>query len=253
MVGPEFFKKKYLDEKIKWSLVISLFSYSSFHLFLRTPELANSWKATLPEFSDRIDFLPSLELHSETQEVYSFKPGLKKFLIAGQIREQKSIKSLVKLFSHSNNLGQLRIAGKFIEAELKSSVQKYFHDNISVSDNFLTESEMIQEFLSAHYNLMLYHPWDDRMESSMLFLSLKCCVPVIAFEGGWLGDRVIDEGIGWTIPRTEKEQIDEFLQSLPIQDSEEYQKVIHNMKSCYVRWTSSEVIDLFLQKLGWDN
>jgi glycosyltransferase involved in cell wall biosynthesis len=251
MVGPEFFQRNYLDKNIKWPLVLSLFDNPYFHLFLRTEDLANSWKAILPKFADRIDFLPSLELHSERQEEYKLKHGEKTFLVAGQIREQKFIKPLVTIFSQISSPGHLRIAGKFTQINLKSFVETYVQKNISVVDQFLTEIEMIYEFSKAHYNLMLYDPWDDRMESSMLFVSVKCCVPIVAFEGGWLGNRVIEEGIGWTIPRSRINDIGEFLQSLPPEESEKYQNVVNNIKSCYARWTSSKIVDLFINKLGW--
>jgi glycosyltransferase involved in cell wall biosynthesis len=252
MVGPEFYQRNLRDRLFKWNLVCSLFKYHNFHLFLRTNELANSWKLALPELAERIDYLPSLELHGKNQHYTLNKFEGKTFTISGQIRSQKFIRPLVELFSKEHPPGNLRLSGKFVEAELKSFVETHQRDNISIDDRFLKESEMLEELSKSQYSLMLYDPWDDRMESSMLFLSIECCVPIIAFEGGWLGDRVREEGIGWTISSKDTSAVYEFLKSLPDEHSLEYQQIVTNIKDCYLRWTSPKTIDLFLTKLGWN-
>jgi glycosyltransferase involved in cell wall biosynthesis len=100
---------------------------------------------------------------------------------------------------------------------------------------------------------MLYtDDWDNRMESSMLFESMKYGCPIIAFEGGWLGNTVQKEKIGWTIRREQIGELSNILANLPHPATDEYQAILDNLNRSHNIWSSAEIVHIFLNKLGWD-
>jgi glycosyltransferase involved in cell wall biosynthesis len=209
MIGPDFFQRNTLDKIFKFTLVKEILKYDFFYLFLRTQELANSWKEELPEFACKINYLPSLELNdieiSSVENNNHKKPQAAKpivFLVSGQIRPEKSIEQLVRIFAGNNFPAQLRIVGSIIDTKLKEFLNQYTsHDNIYIKDHFLNEQEMFAELHNSSYNVMLYDPWDERMESAMLFMSLKYQIPVVCYDSGWLGNHVKQRNLGWTIAK----------------------------------------------------
>ncbi|GCA80680.1 MAG: glycosyltransferase [Microcystis aeruginosa LG13-03] len=259
MLGPDFFQRNTLDKIFKFTLVKEILKYDFFYLFLRTQELANSWKEELPEFACKINYLPSLELNdieiSSVENNNHKKPQAAKpivFLVSGQIRPEKSIEQLVRIFAGNNFPAQLRIVGSIIDTKLKEFLNQYTsHDKIYIKDHFLNEQEMFAELHNSSYNVMLYDPWDERMESAMLFMSLKYQIPVVCYDSGWLGNHVKQKNLGWTIAKNKKEHLAEFLATIPRPDSPEYLRVGENLKKWLVHFSSKENIELFLSKLGW--
>lgn len=257
MVGPEFYQRSLMDKLTKWLLVKKLFQFNSFRLHLRTLELVESWHQALPKFKSRISYLPSLELQGSQRlgpNVITTRLSTnteKNFLIAGQIRPQKSSEKIAHAFFQSPSLGRLRVVGRIIDPHLRNLLNQYACSNIQIQDQFLAEAVMGQALIESDYNLMLYVNWDDRMEASMLFESVKYRCPVVAYEGGWLGNKVASEQLGWLLPRYSQESLDILLGQLPPPGSEEYQKVTLHLEECYVRWSSSTVINDFLSCLNW--
>jgi glycosyltransferase involved in cell wall biosynthesis len=264
MVGPEFFQSSYAEKLVKWNLVKRLFYYKFFRLFLRTPELAESWKEELPDFKHKIDYLPSLELQDINIE--EFKIYIQKnsclaatgdkteriYLVSGQIRIEKSIEILIKTFAQLSSFEKLRIFGAVTDRKVSEIIESHKSRlNIIVRNEFLTESEMAAEFSNAHYNLLLYNPWDHRMESAMLFMSLKYNLPVVCFNNGWLGDRVVNEGLGWTIELNQLSNLKDFLISLPLPNSNAYKVICSNISKSLIRYSAMENTDIFLRKIGW--
>jgi glycosyltransferase involved in cell wall biosynthesis len=259
MVGPEFFQRNQIDKIVKFTLVKKLFQYPFFFLFLRTPELAISWQKEFPDFTDRIDYLPSLELNDiestsialTSDRKFSSSPH-PVFLVSGQIRPEKSIERLATIFAEEKFFAQLRIAGAIIDSQITEHLDRYqAHPNISVIDRFLNESEIAEEFERADYNVMLYDPWDDRMESAMLFMSLRYRLPVICYDTGWLGNQVEEQGLGWVLSKSKKENLKDFLQTVPRPNSSQYLQAIDNLQRCLTQYSSRENIELFLSKLAW--
>ncbi|MEO0272133.1 MAG: hypothetical protein ABIM30_03460 [candidate division WOR-3 bacterium] len=247
MCSPEFYKKNIF----KWFLIVDLFGYQYFNLFLRTPELADSWRRELPMFANRIDYLPSLELINTQPAENKKKYNSKTFIIAGQIRYGKCVEYLTNLFLTHPYLGNLRIVGKIVNNYLNDFIQKRNGKNIFIVNDFISENQLYDELQRSHYNLMLYDPWDERMECSMLFNSIKSSCPVIAFKEGWLGRQVTKHCIGWTLPKKEKANLLKFIESLPEPNSQEYKKIINNLQKCYDKWSSGQIVMEFINKLDW--
>lgn len=260
MVSPNFYRKgkSSLTSLIKWYLVRRLFDLPYFHLHLRTEELSKAWKRVLPCFSRRIGYLPSLELQGSKTVYDRFDKGtnfgidvLKNFLILGQIRSQKSVEDIFNIFYQNPILGNLTIAGKIVDDDLRNKLFNSI-DRIVVNDNFLSESEIEDYFIHSDYNLMLYKDWDENMESSMLYESLKYTCPIVAYKGGWLGNRVENYGLGWLIHRDSSlDSIKNFISSIPSPSSDAYRRCLTNLNEYYAKISSSEMTDIFLQTLNW--
>jgi glycosyltransferase involved in cell wall biosynthesis len=257
MVAPDFYQRNKFSSLTKWFLVKKLFSLPFFYLYLRTPELAKAWQEELPEYADKIQYLPSLELYGSkfhhTSKI-SNACQIKKFVVAGQIRPQKSVDILFTLFDNCQlNIGYLKIAGKIVDSALSHKLSQKKSCNVTIIDQFLSEDQMKDILSDCHYNLMLYtDDWDNRMESSMLFESMKYGCPIIAFEGGWLGNTVQKEKIGWTIRREQIGELSNILANLPHPATDEYQAILDNLNRSHNIWSSAEMVHIFLNKLGWD-
>jgi glycosyltransferase involved in cell wall biosynthesis len=259
MVGPEFYQRTWPEYLSKWLLVKKLFDLPYFHLHLRTEDLAHDWKKLFPHIGSRIGYLPSLELQNSeftNKTVVSGKINIvleRKFLIVGQIRPQKSVLKLFNLFYSYPSMGKLTIAGKIVENSLQSMLSSRTVENVTILDRFLTELEIKKLFLSANYNLMLYENWDQRMESAMLFESIKYGCPVVAYRGGWLGTKIVQEGLGWVISRNKTDfELFEGIQQLPSPCSNEYNQVLINLEKCHQKWSSEDLVKEFLNCLSWN-
>jgi len=258
MVGPEFYQKTWPEYLSKWLLVKKLFDLPYFHLHLRTEDLAHDWRRLFPYLGSRIGYLPSLELQNSeftNRTVVNDKTDIvleKKFLVAGQIRSQKSVLKLFNFFYSSPSLGKLTVAGKIVENSLKSKIFSRTVENVTILDRFLTELEIKKLFLNADYNLMLYENWDDRMESAMLFESIKYGCPVVAYKGGWLGTKIVQEGLGWVISRNKTDfELFERIQQLPLPCSNEYKQILVNLEKYHQKCSSEHLVKEFLNRLSW--
>jgi hypothetical protein len=264
LVGPEYYQRNPVHSFTRWRLVKQLFKLNYFHLYLRTEELADAWKNALPAFSEKIDYLPSLELQgsayrsedSSSKKSISISESGLNFLVAGKIRPQKSVYELVSVFSKYSSIGTLNICGKISEHNLRIKIGEMVKirnlKNIKITDQFLSEEEIRDFFSASHYNLMLYKDWDMRMESAMLYESMKYLCPVVVYVGGWLENKVKKYGLGWSIPRTVDEQlISQYLGKLPSPFSKDYLEVLENLRKAHDKLASQAIVQEFLYKLDW--
>lgn len=254
LVGPEHFQGGRIFKGIKWPLVKKVLSHPKFHLCLRTPQLAEAWKMAFPKSKARIAYVPSIELvgrHPPPCTQKSPTSRSRQFVIAGQIRPEKSIKILASVFRKNPDLGRLSIIGSIIDTNLKSGLQVQM-DVLNVQDRVLTDAELISFLSASDYNLMLYHPWDNRMESAMLFTSIAAGCPVICFEGGWLGEQVVAHGLGWTTSCAKQNSLENFLASCPHPSSGEYQGVKAKIFQCFTEWSDPSRVKIFAETVGWN-
>lgn len=255
MVSPGFYQRNLLDRLTKWPLVRKLFRVENFRLLLRTQQLVRAWHEAIPQYKDRIGYLPSLELaNSEfhgakrvTSLDSSGRPRV--FLVSGQIRPQKNVIQLMQLFSSNKSLGRLLVAGKVVSKKLRAKLNEFSCRNIRLVDSYLTGSEMSSLFESSDYNLMLYSDWDDNMESAMLYEALRHGCPTISFRGGWLGTIVETERLGWTVPAGQRDGLKQFLGKVPAPGTHAYREVCMKIRDYFYRLSSSRTTDLFLEAL----
>jgi glycosyltransferase involved in cell wall biosynthesis len=259
MVSPEFYQRSLVETWTKWRLIKHLFRlYNNFHLHLRTHELCESWHQALPEFKPRISYLPSLELQDSQfieidrcSQATPTQRHLRRFLILGQIRPQKSVEQVVSTFIKFPLLGTLKIAGRIADSNLRSNLMEFLQPHIEIEDQFLSIETIQRKFAETDYNLMLYLDWDNKMEASMLFESVRHGCPVVAYEGGWLGNTVANEKLGWLIPKSSRDNLGAVLDQLPSPNSQDYQRVLSSIKNCYFKWSSSSIVEEFLTGLNW--
>lgn len=249
--GPEFYRRDFAGRWFKWPLVKRFLRSWKHYLFFRTPELTASWRTELPQYGERLRYLPSIDLVG--RKPTSRPPrtsSVRQFLVAGQIRSEKSVATLIKIFRDSEGLGELALCGVVVDPELRTLLTARI-PHVITYDRYLSEEDMQHFFLKSDYNLMLYHPWDARMESAVLFRSIQFSCPVVCYAGGWLGSNVVESGLGWTIPRTERGRLKEFLMDLPEPGSNEYQAVIENLYCECERQSNPSRVSDYLRTLGW--
>jgi len=196
-------------------------------LFLRTEELADSWRTVFPH--GRIQFLPSLELPFDAEaDIHVPTPSETVRLgVLGQIRTGKSLEWLVPLFQNDPGLGILTVAGTFNNQAEKRALN-FLEGFETFQDKFLTEEELISCALRQDYLLMLYDNWDHRMEGAVMFLAARVNRPVIVFDKGWCGRMVRAFGNGVFAPE-QPELFRAFVKKLPKSGSIEYMKLIEGV------------------------
>jgi len=198
--------------------------------YLRTEELAQSWRDTYKDFagSIRIGTLPSLEIPDGPVYQHSLVSSDQvRFGIIGQIRPGKSIEWLVPTFQNNVALGKLTVAGEFNIPQTREqlSVLNGFDGFINC---FMTESDMLERAAAQDYLLMLYDKWDKRMESAVLYLAARVNRPVIVYGDGWCGRMVREFGCGVVVPTDHQEAV-EYFRRIPRPGSAQYGALLNGM------------------------
>ena len=187
-------------------------------LYLRTDELTQSWVELLGQAvpGAQIRTLPSLEipddpaLQSEAADANRINGefdggpddnfgGKLAFGIIGQIRVGKGIEWLVPAFVQQPQLGRLTVAGEFNTAETQRQLA-LLQGYPGFIRSFMSEAEMLVLSRQQDYLLMLYEPWDGRMESAVLYLAARVGKPVVVYGDSWCGRMVREFGCGVVVP-----------------------------------------------------
>lgn len=250
MVGPEFFQRTPMQAAIKWRLVRRLLREDRVHLHLRTEELARDWQTALPQYAHRMGPLPSLELFSiQQQACHKADSDEYHLALVGQIRPSKNALLIAQSLSALQKPFSFRVWGRFQDQQLASKLRHY--DFVDVRDTFLEEGTMIDCLRWAHYQMMIYHPWDQRMESGLFYYGLAVGCPMICLAEGWLGRQVAEEGLGITLAEPTPECVTKALARLPQPSSKEYRQMLSNLEQARKARLQPQVINEFLGKIGW--
>jgi hypothetical protein len=230
-----------------------VFSNRKFFLCLRTPQLADAWKKALPHAKNRIKYVPTIELVGKQMPSLKLETSqkvIRRFLLSGQIRLEKSTQTILNIFQGRPTLGKLSIIGPFIGKPFKE-IPKTKNKLLIIRNQNLTESQLIGLLTESHYNLMLYHPWDKRLESAMLFSSIAAGCPVICFSKGWLGKQVQTFKLGWIVTRKDQNSCRGILESCPHPSSSEYHRVKKNINHCFKLWSDPSRSEKIAKIVGW--
>lgn len=220
--GPE----QVTSSRMRRYVVGRFLSRNDAFLYLRTEELADSWRLAYKDLpATSIDTLPSLEIPDvPSAHVRAPRFGRTHFGIVGQIRPGKSIDWLVPFFQEHPAAGDLHIVGEFSSADngdLRSLLLSY----PLFTNRFLPEKEMIALSESFDYLLVFYDNWDARMEAATLFIAARSGVPVLVYDEGWCGRIVRQFGCGIAVPRVPRPDASLFSR-LPSRDSVEYKRMV---------------------------
>jgi glycosyltransferase involved in cell wall biosynthesis len=216
-------------------------------LFLRTEELAASWRAFLPEVAAHIGVLPSLELFETTAPSGPEPASRVRFGVFGQLRPGKSLEWLVPLFRQHPEAGVLNVAGTFNTAAHRESlsVLKGFDGFV---DRYLAEEELLARAAGQDYFLVLYDQWDARMEAANIFLAARAGRPVIVYDAGWCGRMVRDFGCGIAVAPGVR-PTHEWFRALPRPGDERYAALLAGMEAFRVAHSGPAIRRRFLDAL----
>jgi hypothetical protein len=217
--GPE----RILGSLIVGNLVRCFLTRSDAILFLRTQELLEAWRSafhTLPERTFAL--LPSLEIPEDDVDCAAPVGGNQlRFGILGQLRREKGLETLIPMYSAHPDLGKLTIAGAFNSSADRDELMPLLQAVESFKERFLTEAELLTLAKRQDYLLMLYEPWDARLESAVLYLAARAHRPVVTYDDGWCGRMLRTFGCGIAVPKGTKD-LREMLAGLPRPGSREY-------------------------------
>lgn len=244
--GPE----DVMEHPVKRRLVRYLLSQPEVRFYLRTEELAASWRTAFPQVpGSRIDTIPSLEIPDEPLVRMSKSDERRsRFGIVGQIRPGKSIEWLAPLFKESPDLGALLIAGQYFPGK-EGDLENVLKDFPSFTNQFLSEQEMIRLAASQDYLVMLYDNWDVRMEAATLFVAARAGVPVLVYDEGWCGRMVREYGCGLGVSRTPR-PAKGFFASLPARDSDAYKELLDGICRFREAFSGQRTRNSFISKVG---
>lgn len=248
--GPEESRSGLLGKCIKWPVLSTALAMGYIRLWVRTEELRDAWVRACPISTAPVGVLANLDLLGTPLFDRAVVPAAHRiFVIAGQIRPEKCVESLFNVFASNEDLGDLRIAGRIVCKRL-ASVLSVAHNNIRVDDRHLSEAEMRECIAAAHYQLLLYRNWDNRMEAAMLFESVKAGTPIVCFQGGWLGRMCIEHGLGWTVSSDPTQDIRQVLMSLPIPGSIQYADACERLRRFHQEHTDARAFRTVAARLG---
>jgi glycosyltransferase involved in cell wall biosynthesis len=175
------------------------------------------------------------------------------FAIVGSLREQKNVERVAPLFRDAVASGKLILAGA-VSADLAgghlSRLTEGAEERIICNFQFLSEPELDNVVGNAHYNLLLYVGWDERMESGMLFTSARCGTPVIGLRSGWLGRMIETYGLGYAIDPYNIDEIRECLAHCALPGSPEYQRFEQGIRRLLADYRRDVVAPKFISTLG---
>jgi hypothetical protein len=218
-------------------------------LFLRTEELVGAWRMEFPDVPPgRIQHLPTLEIPDVDRTPEAPPPvALLKFGVLGQVRRGKGLEFLLPLFRSDASPGILTVAGSFSsEAERRalSAIQGFE----GFRDKFLTEDELLECAAQQNYLLMLYEPWDQRLEGAVLYLAARANRPVVSYGGGWCGRMIKAFSCGVIAP-ADHTALADFLRELPKPGTPRYESLLSGMERFRRGHSGDELRPKFLAAL----
>ncbi len=231
-------------------LVTRFLSSPGRRLFLRTNELMEDWRTSLPDVpAHHIDCLPSLEIVDAIPAAPPPDIGKTlRFGVIGQVRKGKSLDWLVPLFVNNASIGILHVAGALANSEHRDGLS--FLMNYSNFDNrFLTESEMLLAASNQDYLVALYDDWDARMEAATVYLGAQVGRPVIVYDEGWTGRMIREFGCGIAIARSPRPG-SSFFAGLPRPGEASYGKLLEGVWRFREAHDSKRMSGIFLDKLS---
>lgn len=241
LMGPEKIASNWFADRI----IRSFLSRLDTRLYLRTEELAESWKKIYQ--NARIEVLPSLELPEIKENHQLHDRGEKiRFGILGQIRPGKGIEWLVPLFEQRPEIGKLTVAGTFFTHAHEKALAVLGSSQCFVN-RFLTEHDMLALASSQDYLLMLYDNWDARMEAATLYLAAKVNRPVIARDAGWCGRMIRAYNCG--VICENGSETAEFFQSLPVPGEPAYERLLLGLERFRKDHSGSTWRQRFIEKV----
>ncbi len=242
--GPESASKHMLKRR----LIQSGMRRARLRVFLRTPELVESWRAAFPEFAEMFRLYPSVESVMPTESLATPSPKRRlsgdgatysrplRIGVVGQIRIGKCIPQLIR--AASNRPREIRVAvyGPLFKEQPVEFIREMESHHL-VHAGFLSEAEMLriageQDYLSG---FLERENWDTRMESATFWLGIKVGTPLLCFDEGWLGRMVRETGAGIALPVNSIEECR--IEGIPGVNSIEYQRCLDSIRKLQLRLT----------------
>ena len=246
LAGPE----RIAGNKLAAAIVRRFVRRPEARLFLRTEELAQSWREFLPGCATHIGVLPSLELHDVRPPQAPREAPRLRFGVFGQVRPGKSLEWLVPLFRDHPEAGGLTVAGTF-NAPAHRAALEVLRGFDGFVDRYLAEDELLARAAEQDYVVILYDQWDSRMEAANLFLAARAGRPVIAYDAGWCGRNVREYGCGALVPPGVR-PTHEWFRALPRPGDERYAALLAGMEAFRVAHSGPAVRRRFLDALMVD-
>jgi len=242
--GPENWARRWWIRRLLSTFLLS----PKVCLFLRTEELATSWRAEYPIRAMPIDTLPSLEIPDEDDAAPPAVPSVQlRFGVIGQVRPGKGIEWLVPLFTEHPGIGELEVVGTYYDDHGRKRLpmlegSRYFRNH------FIAPGELVRLAGSFDYVLTLYDKWDPRLEAATFYLAARAQRPVICYDAGWCGRMIRQFGCGVAVDPSRKLPAS-FFCSLPGRDSSAYKAMTEGMNHFRVEHSGSVRRAEFLRKI----
>ena len=244
--GPERIQRNCIAN----AFVARFLSRTNVRLYARTEELAEAWRKayrSIPE--ERIRYLPSLEiLDDEEPAAPAIRAGPMRFGSLGQIRTGKCLEWLVPTFQGEPSLGQLTVAGPFADMRTQKLL-RCLEGHRELDARYLSEEALLRVARAQDYLLLLYDPWDRRMESAALYLAARANRPVVTFENGWCGRMVLKYrcGVGVTKDRNEALRV---IRQLPRPGTADYRIFLDGLLAFRREHSSSARLAEFMSSIN---
>jgi glycosyltransferase involved in cell wall biosynthesis len=232
--------------------------YRPLKLILRSPELTASWRQSglvapeacleLPTLERIVDQVPPGKLPLADRDDLIFS-------LLGHLRPQKNIARLIPLFRDGMAPGRLHLAGPLPPYGAGANLPELVAgagERIIFRPEYLPELELDKIGASAHYNLMLYVDWDDRMESGMVFTSARQGTPIIGRRTGWIGRMITEYELGYAIDPYNVDEIRACLNNCALPGSAEYRRFEAGIQRLVANYRPEVVVPKFLAGLGLD-
>lgn len=257
LFGPELYLNDYgITIYLKRLLLHLAARYRHLRLAPFTAELADSWHQSglLPPEASVV--LPTLQM------TYSESPPYKDsvtsrsqlvFALVGSLRSQKNVDRIVPIFRDGTVSGKLILAGEVLGDLMSSSLPSMVdraRGRIDFQPRFLSEAELHTLVGTAHYNLLLYVDFDERMESAMLFTSARLGTPIIGTQHGWLGRMVKEYQLGYAINPYDADEIRHCLSACELPGSPDYRRFEQGLRNLLADYRQEIVVPKFLNILG---
>lgn len=242
--GPESASKHIL----KRFLIRSSLRRGTLRIFLRTPELLDSWQAQFPGFEAMFRLYPALEsvmpagvwanpsAERRASIAGATSSGPIRIGVIGQIRVGKCIPRLIEEAERRPDSISVAVHGPLYEPQPAEFLLK-MRSNRLVHPGFLPEAAMLKIAAEQHYlaSFLENDKWDLRMESATFWLAVKVGRPVLCFNDGWLGRMVRETGVGLAISSDAPEQ--GWLEGIPGPNSQEYRNCLESIRRLRSRLT----------------
>lgn len=248
LTGPERIARHRLIRQ----LVRRLLRRNEVVLCLRTEELEQAWVTEFPDIApSRVRTIPSLEIPEGCLFPMRDCPDRTqvRFGIVGQLRRGKSIETLVPFFARAPDVGILNIAGSFNSSIERDALQlqRIFP---GFEERYLEDEALLQITAVQDYIIVFYNNWDSRMESAVLYLSMRANRPVLAYSEGWCGRLIRQFGCGITVARTELD-LARFFANLPLPGSPAYIALLDGVARFRAAHSGHILLPRFLECVGF--